>query len=57
MERARGCAVVTWLWRMGLAFFACVESLSFYMDGAFQQATFWAVLSVGCVILAEITGR
>ncbi len=46
-----------WLWRMGLALFACVESLSFYMDGAFQQATFWAVLSVGCVILAEITGR
>lgn len=57
MERARGRAVVTRWWHLGWAFFACVKSLAFYVDEAFQQATFWAVLGVGSVILAEIRGR
>jgi hypothetical protein len=41
------------LWHLAWAFFACVKSLLFYVDNAFQQATF----GVGSVILAEIKGR
>lgn len=45
------------LWHLAWALFACVKSILFYADNAFQQATFWAVLGVGSVILAEIKGR